>query len=903
MCRILYSILNVLLRKVSDMKKVLWNVIIVIAGVVLLSGGCSDSEDEENRAPSISPVSPVTVMEGERVTLEPQVNDPDGDTLTLSFSGWMDTNTRLATYADIGVHTVTVTVTDPDGASASTEAEITVTQDTNPNRACFGYDSSQWNVPFPSDVFTVEDTDMVTGRRVSLPLPDISLVSEREDTEAVNRLDGFSTFPRITVPFVGAVPDADTFTNDTIILIKAGGSGRGTVVSVDQRLIDDTHAGSPRLIFAPDMVLRESTTYALAVLKSLTADGGEVKRPQELNDLLRRKDDGQGPADYYEGAVYDAVDTLESYTSAAADDILTISVFTTRTFSDIPVKLKNRVESGEFSAAAPGFDCDGIPGPEVFAAGDIQSITVYLHRAVQVSGGAGTVSYPAGSLIQSVGLADWDQDVYIKNRSDGSIIQVPADNLNTDGSVSETDISLLSPEAGDNLDLLVASEQFSSARLPFGWNSCVDKIVFGWFDAPRYYSDDMLIPTVKTNPEYVPAQTDVHRIVFIMFIPVGTKPSGGWPVAYYSHGGDGSFIDGGTFNGGPVMASRGTAMAAFSAPGHGGGPESYITVTTGSGDTQIPGVGRQIDYDNDQRIADDDHRRDHQLMQRVSDFCTLIRSMQEGADYDGDADMDITRDPEYTYLFGISFGGRTTTVMASIEDRASFFAANVPGAGGKWVNYGYFPRIANRSLIDLFLSRRVPILNNGASPEYGGTFDEDIPLKDQPVQTGMVTGAEAIQRALDFALWKEQVDSTADYGCYVRTGELRGSPADYLVQIVRGDQQAVNPMQMRLILSGGLESASSIVRCDNEPQFDADFWYLGGAARHVMLALRYNGVSTGGKISHYARTQIADYFDSGGTLVTDPDGDDGSDAGFAGDVFQHPIPSSLIELMINDRGF
>ena len=59
--------------------------------------------------------------------------------------------------------------------------------------------------PFPSDVFTVADAAHNTGRRVNLPYPDCAVrVSDCEDLDVINTLDGFGLQTRISIPFDGA---------------------------------------------------------------------------------------------------------------------------------------------------------------------------------------------------------------------------------------------------------------------------------------------------------------------------------------------------------------------------------------------------------------------------------------------------------------------------------------------------------------------------------------------------------------------------------------------------------------------------------------------------------------------------------------------------------------------------
>jgi len=78
-----------------------------------------------NQDPVISELkSEVTVYEGETVTLSPKCVDPDGDTISIKFSGWMTQNTKSTGYEDAGDYSVKVTCADSKGRSD--EESVTV---------------------------------------------------------------------------------------------------------------------------------------------------------------------------------------------------------------------------------------------------------------------------------------------------------------------------------------------------------------------------------------------------------------------------------------------------------------------------------------------------------------------------------------------------------------------------------------------------------------------------------------------------------------------------------------------------------------------------------------------------------------------------------------------------------
>lgn len=65
-----------------------------------------------NTKPSVSGLRDVTVYEGDSITLKPTIRDPDGDKVTVKYSGWMTSDTKKTDYDDAGEYDVTITVSD-----------------------------------------------------------------------------------------------------------------------------------------------------------------------------------------------------------------------------------------------------------------------------------------------------------------------------------------------------------------------------------------------------------------------------------------------------------------------------------------------------------------------------------------------------------------------------------------------------------------------------------------------------------------------------------------------------------------------------------------------------------------------------------------------------------------------
>ena len=58
--------------------------------------------------------------------LEPVIIDPDGDTFTVSYSGWMTSPEKTTGFEDAGTHIVTITATDSKGSAGSLDVKIVV---------------------------------------------------------------------------------------------------------------------------------------------------------------------------------------------------------------------------------------------------------------------------------------------------------------------------------------------------------------------------------------------------------------------------------------------------------------------------------------------------------------------------------------------------------------------------------------------------------------------------------------------------------------------------------------------------------------------------------------------------------------------------------------------------------
>src|SRR5262249_17762415 len=143
---------------------------------------------------------------------------------------------------------------------------------------------------FPSDRFTVPDDSQLTGRRVRLPLPDCAVrVSDCEDLDVLNTLDGFNLQPRLSIPFDGPI-DPYSVTSANVFLVPLTNQG-GPVVGINQVGWD---VATTTLHVESDELLAQHTPYALVVTRGVRDPSGASV---EANAAFRRFTSEPAPGD------------------------------------------------------------------------------------------------------------------------------------------------------------------------------------------------------------------------------------------------------------------------------------------------------------------------------------------------------------------------------------------------------------------------------------------------------------------------------------------------------------------------------------------------------------------------------------------------------------------------------
>jgi hypothetical protein len=392
----------------------------------------------------------------------------------------------------------------------------------------------------------------------------------------------------------------------------------------------------------------------------------------------------------------------------------------------------------------------------------------------------------------------------------------------------------------------------------------VGTVAFGSYASPDYETPQKFIPPYATRTG-TPVPQEINQIGFTLFLPAGTRPAGGWPVAIFGHG----FTD--SKNGAPwvvasSLARSGIATIAINVVGHGGGPLGSYTVVRSGGapPVTLPAGGRGIDQNGNGTIDSTEGvnaapprtivgNRDG-LRQTVIDLMQLVRVLGSGVDVDGDGTSDLER--ERIYYAGQSFGGIYGVPLLGLEREVRAGVPNVPG--GPIIEIARLSP-AFRPLVGIGLISRVPSLYNATpNPPLFTSFIENIPLRNLPSVVDTVPGASAIQQLIDRQEWAQQAANPAGYA------PLVSQPI--ILQFARGDQTVPNPTTSAIIRAGDLASRTTLFRND------LAFALNPAVGRNPHAFLTNIGNPAAAPYALAAQNQIATFFASDGATTIDPDG-------------------------------
>lgn len=677
---------------------------------------------------------------------------------------------------------------------------------------------------YPSDVWTVPDSSHKTGRRMNLPKPDcVQQPSACDDIDVINTLDGFNVRPWVSVPLDGPI-DPTSATSQSVFLVNLDSQA---VVGINQTVWDPS---SLTLYAEADELLEQHTRYALIVTRALRDQTGNSVGASESFERFRHQLNYGQTHDRtlkeYRKVLLDALQRVRRL-GIDSNDVVAASVFTTQSVTAVLERIRD-----EIKAATPE------PASFLLGPGDVRTL------------------YPLNSI---TGIT--------YNRQ-----------------VSATPAALLSPVA------------VPVARLNQFKPGAAGQIGFGRFRSPQYWNAERIIPAIGTRTG-TPEVQGMQDIVFNLFLPSGPRPPQGWPVAIFGQGG-GNTKEAHPWQYAASLAEHGIATIAFNTNKRGFGPLSTLRVNLidGTSQTFLAG-GLSTDTDGDGVIDNGEGAeaalptgilgtRDAQR-QTVADLMQLVRVIQIGMDADSDGFVDL--DPSRIYYLGHSFGGSYGYMFLAVEpDVRAGVISSAGGLNGR-PDLGRM-RPQERPAIGAYLAGRMPSLINspglssvGGIPVSEPFFNENIPLRNQPVVTNDVEGAIQLQRSFDRIEWVQQSGDGSAYAVHVRKRPLAGVGAKaVLVHIAKGDLTAPNPRTTEMIRAGDFADVVTYYR--NDLAFGEDPTRVPKNPHPWMQNFTVSGIT--GQISRGGQRQVGVFLATDGTQIIVPE---------PRRFFETPITSALPE--------
>jgi hypothetical protein len=598
--------------------------------------------------------------------------------------------------------------------------------------------------PFPSDIFTVEDASHNTGRRLAHPYPDCTLrPSDCDDLDVVNTLDGWGLQTRVSVPFSGEI-DPGTVTSDSIFVVSLGSTLPGNPPGGERIGINQVvwDVATHTLHFEVDRLLDQHRRYGVIVTRDVLDTRGKHVKKTEAFD-----DHAITAPPWYATQIDEALAAAHAL-GVPPGHVVTAGVFTTQTITSPMERIRDAIKAGD-------------PVPADFRLGPAGERTVF-------------------------------------NRAD--VASVVFRQHTTVSSLAFTNLAI-------NLAQLDA--------VP----GAVGTIAYGRYVSPDYLvHPGEYIPAVGTLSDTPPVQGST-AVYFTLYLPSGPKPLGGWPIVL-TGGGTSTNQHIATTNFASTMASHAIATIGISQVGQGFGPLGRLVVTRSDGTTvNFPDAGRGVDQNGDGIYSPlegseaaaprtwtislrDTYR------QMVIDLMQLVRVIQVGMDVDGDGVSDIA--PTRVYYLGASAGTMMGASFVALDPAVS--VAAFVSAPGVIPEHARWQPIRRSAIAAALQGRLATLVNAEGITSIDGVataapyFNENKPLRDQPVVINMVTGATDIQKAFELAeMAAEAGISAVPWAKYLRAEPLSGNTSkSILYQFAKGDQQAVNPGTSALIRAGNL---------------------------------------------------------------------------------------------------
>jgi hypothetical protein len=699
-------------------------------------------------------------------------------------------------------------------SSAMASADVDSTSSNGAVRALFNLHHPETG-PFPADIFTVPDQTHNTGRRVNLPYPDCTIrVSDCEDLNVINTLDGFGLQTRLSIPFDGSI-DVNTATAETVFLISLGstidrnGDPPGTVIGINQ-IVWDTFTDT--LHVEADELLTQHTRYALIVTNRLRDING---RPVEASESFRRF--RQTVRGEYKRALLEAIHAARGL-GVGERDIVTASVFTTQSITSVMERIRDQIKDGTPEPA--NFLLGPMGERAVFDLVDVASISWKQHNRVNPDDFLPPVSIDLGVLQVVPGAVG--QIAYGYYVSPDYLVHpdqyIPAVGTRTGTPVVQ----------GYN-DIYFTLYLPSGPRPEAGWPIA---LIAGGTSNNQHGTSGNFASKLAGNGIATIGINNVGQ----GFGPLGTLT---------------------------VNMTNGSSLTIPDA-GRGIDQNGDNVITN----TPVP-EGSEAAGPLSWTISSRDSNR-----QTVIDLMQLVRVIEVGMDVDGDNVADI--DPSRIYFVGASAGSMIGTIFLALEPSVPVgVAAACPGVIPEHARWQ--PNRRGSQIGSALQSRTPSLINSPGLTEIDGVavdgpyFNENKPLRNQPAVINTIPGAIDIQNALEFSeMVSESGLTPVVWARHLREEPLPGLyPKSVIYQFATGDQQAVNPGTTALIRAGNLADRTLYYRHDlafaqdPSPTMPKNPHLFAGSPTSPNALFR--------SISRGAQDQIGAFLASDGTVVIHPE--------------------------------
>ena len=604
---------------------------------------------------------------------------------------------------------------------------------------------------FPSNRYTVADFGNATFRRVNLPKPDCAVrVSDCQDIDVINTLDGFSTQPRITVPFTGAI-DPASVTSDTVFLYNLGDTqtlrGFGQRVGINQILWDPT---TLTLVFEPDELLAERSRYVLVVTNGVRdASGKRIRAGDAMDDRGGGRGVGRHGGDHHR----EARDAARSVRPGRGQSVVAASLFTTQSATGDLVKVMRQIKAG--TPAPANFMIGSNSGGVVRAVFPVvPDLGVLFNRQVGAAPGALALQpVPVGALQAvpgAVGQIAYGQYSSPSYQTAGQYI--PA---------TQTLSGRPVPQGAQTLvfQLFVPA----GAKPAGGWPVAI----FGHGFTDSMYGAPWTVASVFAS----------RGIATLSINVVG-------------HAGGAA---------GTLAVSQGTAPPV-SVPGGGRGFDQDGNGAIDSTEGVNAAAPRTVIGSRDG------------LRQTVIDLMQLVRQVEVGMDVDGDGSADL--DAQRIYYAGQSFGGIYGTMLLGVEPNIKAGVPNVPGGSITEVaRLGAFRGLTGLALA-LRTPQLLNLPPSSSLPVPFNFFENmplrDLPTVVNNVPGAMEISRvldrfEWVQQAGNPVSYASLIRKQPLAGSAAKP---------VILQMAKGDQTVPNPTSSAIVRAGGLQAQTTYFRND-----------------------------------------------------------------------------------------